>query len=140
MGKRIENRTWHPPSFLIGNRFAIHGGRGDLSAPDLREVRLTMDGLIAKHGTPSYRVDGDLKLKDVILSGIVATAVLDRVVEFAGSDDIVQQDSWFDTIPGNFGWILRDVIVLPEPIPCKGAQGLWTVPADVLKELNCVAA
>jgi hypothetical protein len=38
--------------------------------------------------------------------------------------------------PGRFGWILQDVIVLPEPIPCKGHQRLFEVPDDILPALS----
>jgi len=38
---------------------------------------------------------------------------------------------WFAGSPG-YGWQLRDVTVLAQPVPCKGAQGLWPVPDDVL--------
>lgn len=34
--------------------------------------------------------------------------------------------------PGRFGWILEDVRALPEPIPCKGAQGFFDVPDALL--------
>lgn len=30
-----------------------------------------------------------------------------------------------DYEPGRFAWIFEDVIDLPEPIPAKGALGLW---------------
>ena len=33
--------------------------------------------------------------------------------------------------------VLDDVIALPEPVPCKGALGFWTVPEDV--EAKCLA-
>jgi len=46
-------------------------------------------------------------------------------------------DPWFDIeVDGNVGWVLRDVIVLPTPIPCKGAQGLWDVPDSIAKVLQ----
>jgi hypothetical protein len=32
---------------------------------------------------------------------------------------------------GPYGWLLEDVVALRETVPCKGAQGLWTVPPDV---------
>jgi len=28
-------------------------------------------------------------------------------------------------------WVFRDRRHLAEPVPCKGAQGLWTLPVDV---------
>ena len=33
--------------------------------------------------------------------------------------------------PGRYGWLLADVRRLPEPVPCKDALGLWTVPPEV---------
>lgn len=35
-----------------------------------------------------------------------------------------------------FGWVLRDVERLREPIPCKGALGLWTVPPAIAAALS----
>ena len=35
-----------------------------------------------------------------------------------------------------FGWVLGDVKRLKEPIPCKGALGLWTVGPRELRELR----
>lgn len=32
---------------------------------------------------------------------------------------------------GQVGWVLDEVVTLPKPVPCRGAQGLWTLPADV---------
>ena len=37
-----------------------------------------------------------------------------------------------DYTPGRFMWRLDNVRRLPAPIPCKGALGLWAVPADVM--------
>jgi len=34
-------------------------------------------------------------------------------------------------IPGQRHWILDDPPPLPEPIPCKGALGLWTLPTNL---------
>jgi len=45
-----------------------------------------------------------------------------RVIERAA-------DPW--AIPGTVGLLLADVRVLPVPVPCKGAQGWWTVPEGV---------
>lgn len=35
--------------------------------------------------------------------------------------------------------VLENPRPLPEPIPCKGALGLWTPPADILGQLQAVA-
>jgi hypothetical protein len=36
---------------------------------------------------------------------------------------------WF---VGDFGWVFDDVVPI-EPVPCRGAQGLWQVPPPVLE-------
>lgn len=41
-----------------------------------------------------------------------------------------------DYSPGRFGWLLFNVRRLPEPIPCRGAQGLWEVPAEIVAEID----
>lgn len=138
-GKRIENRSWFPPSSLIGQRFVIHGGKVPASSSHLAEIKDIFDSLKVIHGLPEYRVNGDLTLRDILMPGIVCTAVLDSVIEF-GSDDVRCSDPWFDKINGNKGWVLRDVIVLPEPIAISGAQGLWNVPQDVVEEIERLTA
>lgn len=32
---------------------------------------------------------------------------------------------------GRFCWVLSNVLRFKHPVPCRGAQGLWTVPLDV---------
>ncbi len=41
-----------------------------------------------------------------------------------------------DFTPGRFGWILTGGYRLKEPIPCKGALGLWTVPVEIEAEIR----
>ncbi len=38
--------------------------------------------------------------------------------------------------PGRFGWVLADVTPLAVPIPCRGQQGLFELPADVAAALE----
>ena len=140
-GKQIENRTWKPPKALIGQRIAIHGGKVPTSHDALADIKYIFEDLKSVHGEPSYQVDGNLTLRDILLSGVVATAVIDRVIYLeafrARNSDPAFADPWFDIeVDGNVGWVLRDVIVLPTPIPCKGAQGLWDVPDSIAKVLQ----
>ena len=105
-GKMVENRSWRPPDSLLGQRFAIHAGK----VPDLPAY----EGLL-KEGYP-------LPLLSAMPFGaVVGVATLDRVVT-------ALDDPWFC---GPVGWRLRDVRGLPTPVPCRGAQGLWTLPPEV---------
>lgn len=131
-GKRIENRTWSPP-LRVGEKFAIHGGKFPLGADDkphgaketeyveditetvreLSEQKLLPGGLISLRMLSGY-------------VGIVAVATFGGTVTESSSP-------WFC---GPIGWALSDVLALPRPVPCKGAQGLWTVPEDVLSAMR----
>lgn len=122
LGKRIENRTWRPPCAAIGQTIALHGGvypKG--RASDI--VWGTLQILEASGLAPP-----DLALADVVRPGIVGSFVLERAFEW-GQGDELDEDPWMGD---QFGWVLCDVIKFREPIPCKGAQGLWKVPEDLL--------
>lgn len=38
--------------------------------------------------------------------------------------------------PGRYAWHLANVRTLPEPIPCRGQQGLWTPDEDVQRRIE----
>lgn len=38
---------------------------------------------------------------------------------------------WYIGSP-SIGWLFDRVVRLPVPVPCRGAQGLWELPPDVL--------
>ena len=126
MGKRFENRSWKPPQGLIGHRIAIHGGKVPAANTELREVMRCVQQLTDKFGTPSgfqYVTANDV----LACSGIVAIATLTGYLT-------ITDDLWFDRT--GYRWQLSDVAVLHTPVPCKGAQGLWKVPDDVLQVVN----
>jgi hypothetical protein len=105
--KPIENRTWAPPlKVLRGNTFlAIHAG-----------AQLDGDGIIF------LRDEIGLELpKTFTMRAIVAIAKLDGVVTESVSPYFF----------GPYGWRLKDVIKLADPIPCRGLQKLWRPPPDV---------
>lgn len=106
-GKRIENRRWKPwcPK---GTYLAIHAGKG-WDKQGAAWLISQMAGAL------------DVPTQAEAAQGIVAVARLGEVVQDS-------QDEWF---MGPFGWRLHDVEVLPQPVPCRGAQGLWKLPEDV---------
>lgn len=63
------------------------------------------------------------------LGAIVAVAVLSTVwrTEDRGAHITEQENFWGDWSPGRFAWELQDVHALPDPLPVKGRQGLWTL-------------
>lgn len=115
-GKRLENRDWLPRSTLRGKRIAIHAGKG-----------LDESGFhwLYKRGLITVPLPKETRER----GSIVALATYDGAVG-AGLGETT--DIWFT---GRYGWVLKDVQVLPSPVPCRGALGLWRVPEDVQIEV-----
>ena len=68
------------------------------------------------------------------LGALVATA---RLVDVRPSEEVKLTVSAIERLYGNyepdrFGWLLEDIVALPEPIPFKGTQGFFEVPDEVL--------
>lgn len=110
LAKRVENRGW----------------------PPWKRVRF-----LALHAGSTYDQDGawsireDLKIdvpprKDIAMKSIVGIC---RIAGCVTESD----DRWF---MGPYGWLLADVFKLPEPIPFKGAQGLWEIPNALRLDLG----
>lgn len=126
--KRVETRDWAAPANLIGERIVIHAGKnpGDLDLCQLEPF--------------SQFVSDPEQLP---LGAIVATAVLDRCrmitpataaalllvnpVEHAFGNYATPPDA-----KQRYAFVLRDVLVLPEPIPFRGLQKFFHVTDDVL--------
>lgn len=111
-GKRIENRVWKAPTWMIGNELAIHAG---MYMDKAFHAELMQGGSPA--GAMSYATA-------VFPRGfIIATAILKACVTES-------EDQWFT---GPYGWVLEDVRPLAIPIPIRGHQKLWHVPDEVRK-------
>ena len=113
--KRVENRRWAPWPGVIGQRIAIHAG-------------LTYDG----DGERFIRSKGiePPAPEQLDRGAIIGTAI---VTGFVRSGDLpglsplpADQMPWFF---GPVGWLLDDAQVCT-PWPCRGALGLWRVPAE----------
>lgn len=152
LGKDIENRTWSPPASVIGHRIAIHAGKnvGGRYDPARREAIDYYDlvaemagraGIELRHiyhdgnkiGFSWYRFE-EGHIKDVNRffaslprGGILATA---RIAGWSRSSD----SPW--AADGQVHWQLEDVQVLRQLIPCRGAQGLWSVPEAIESKIH----
>jgi hypothetical protein len=115
LGKRVENRTWAPRQPV---RLYIHAGaRWDT----IGAVRLRLD--------PKLRTTAPA-------SAIVATADLVSTCTRSRTADTVVCDCGPWAQPHAIHWHLRSVVPLYEPVPCRGALGLWRPPADVIEAIE----
>ncbi|MFE1936473.1 ASCH domain-containing protein [Streptomyces sp. NPDC059474] len=101
-GKRIENRSWTPPAAAVGSTILIHAGK--IFDPMGRFVITDWDAL---GRWPDAR------------GAVIATAVLAGHHRADGCCS-----PWGE--PRGHHWQLTDVQPLTEPVPCRGAQRLWT--------------
>lgn len=126
VGKRIENRRWLPTAtqLAVGDWFAIHGGK--VPPPGIGRI-----------GTYQEAMSIALRHDFNGLKGMDPRPCFDRVTAYNGVVAVCRYggyvsdsgDPWFEGRP--YGWRLDDLFVLPEPVACKGAQGLWELPNDV---------
>jgi hypothetical protein len=117
--KRIENRSWRPPARTASTFLAIHAGKRYDDDARLRIAKLT--GLLVP--SPAECPEGIVAVCRV--AGVASSK--SEVSRVAGAE----QRPWFF---GPYGWLLFDVTPI-EPVPCRGAQGLWTPPPDVVEEV-----
>lgn len=120
-GKDIENRPWACPRSLVGVPIALHAGK---VWDEETAEEFAAPGEWHLEGFPPRKADHPE-------GAIVGLATVARVLHESSlidRADPARSSRWF---MGPWGWVLRDVIALPEPVPCRGAQGLWPVPEDV---------
>jgi hypothetical protein len=113
--KRIENRTWKPPANLIGKRLALHSGQGFWPNHE-RCVDLLTSEIEREYWANLCTITG------VFATVTVAGFVVDERPHLFDADREVIRSRWW---LGPVAWVLTDFVALPEPIECKGHQGLW---------------
>jgi hypothetical protein len=147
LGKDVENRTWAAPSTLrIGDELAIHAGGtfgGSAHYKKISEIFTPVGEMARRAGwrmgfngtentVTTYSVKNPKSVSDKV--HMMARGAVVAVATFGGCIDpalLTDEKGWPWWAPDLFGWILRDVSVLGEPVDCRGRQGLWRLDADV---------
>lgn len=116
--KRVENRKWRPPVKILGQTIVLHAAKSwDRAGAEFLE-----------------RLGFVVPERPTLAAGaIVGTAVVDGMVE-SFEQLAPDQARWFF---GPYGWKLRDVVVLNDPIVhVTGSLGLWEVKPEDAYELT----
>lgn len=117
-GKDVENRSWAPPAWMIGRAVAVHAGtRWD--AVGWHSAVLTYGAQLPAYDPERY--PGGV---------VVAVATIAGVCRPSHPVTPCGCGRWA-VLAGQVHWRLAEVCPLPEPVPCKGALGIWTLPVDV---------
>jgi hypothetical protein len=135
---RILNRTEAPPATLIGQRLGIHAGK-----------RVDGDGLVACKKLGFEIAPDDMPISAIIAVATVIGWIAPNGGTLTGPDhrltqrlELLRHNPWWAS--PLTGWVLDDVIALPEPVPCRGMQGVWwadqATVAKVFEQLDAAKA
>jgi hypothetical protein len=133
--KRVENRMWPPPRAFRNSLFplelAIHAG-----------ATWDTDYETFVRGALGHPPDWAFPAAARVSGAIIGVAVVDGCVyshdraegaaQVEASPGWEGQGRWFI---GPYGWLLRDIIAI-DPLPCRGFQKLWRLPAEVELEVR----
>jgi hypothetical protein len=144
LGKRVENRSWKPPEHLWRGPFAIHAGKSIGGKPGLAATLAGLDDVaeMANHagwwvGLLSegyrFRLGTDAPWIEMAPRTVTTSAILGVATLTSHVATNVTGLPW--KVLGQHGWVF-EYHPLPTPIPCRGAQGLWTVPGDALRQIR----
>lgn len=123
--KKHETRHWEIPPAMVGQRIAIHAAKR-WTKEEREFLGYCWEGDIDA-GIPS----GETPPLGAIVGVVTFTAPILITDEWA--IDLLRRDGddWelgnYDA--GRFAWPMISRVALKEPIPCKGAQGFFNVPA-----------
>lgn len=119
LGKRVENRNWHPGQALhhVGDLIAIHASL----RPDPEAIHL-------------LRSQG-LEVPDKLTTGaVVAVArLVDLCLEESARRRYPTQDCW---ITGPLCLVFGGLLVLDRPVHVSGALGFWDLPERVRLDVS----
>jgi activating signal cointegrator 1 len=121
--KRNETRSW---STSYEGPLAIHATKGNLD----REV---LDAESFRRALAGRELPRGAVLAVGWLDGCVRTASL------VGTGLSDQEMAFGDYTPGRWAWLFARVIELSQPVPARGAQGMWTWESPCQEALDAVA-
>jgi len=125
VAKRVENRSWatrHRGDLLL------HAGR----RWNTRDLQAACRFVHVSGGRPGLIPAAE----QAHPTGVVATVrVVDVCAGSAHTDTVVCGcGPW--AMPGQYHWRIDQVRVLPSPVECRGAQGLWRPSPEVLAQVS----
>lgn len=119
--KKIENRPWEPPAWMINVHFALHAG--------LKYDRPSADALWGLLDFPAEPVPP--RKAEAVLGAVIAVTRLVAVVTTREAAERIGGENQGRFFFGPFGWVVSATYLLPEPVPCRGYQKLWTLPEEI---------
>jgi hypothetical protein len=125
--KRIETRHWAAPASILGKRIAIHATKTQRELWVCDEPEFA--DALGRHGLD----EGDLPL-GALIGLVTVKRCAPMTAEGIARLRVEQPNEWAfgHYVLGRFAWVLADPEPLPEPVPWKGSQGIFSVPASAV--------
>lgn len=145
LGKHFETRSWPLPVRYLGQPLAIHQAKG---LADLKTEAALAELCASEPFRPSLTAAGITEAGQLPRGAIVAIVTPRQCYRVEGG---VMRDFYTRAhapLPGEpersfggygrgrYAWHLDAIRALATPVPCRGAQGLWDVPAAAAR--RCV--
>jgi len=111
--KDKETRSWAAPASIVGRRIGIHAAKTTQGLRDAARVPELWEECLEKL---EWDAGGNLPLGAIVAFATVAAS---RPVESC------EPDIYGNYSLGRWAWVLKDVRKLDEPIPARGAQGIF---------------
>jgi len=117
LGKRIENRSWIPPQWVLGRRIYIHAG----AKLDRSSVNTLRD---FGHELPATLPQRSIRCSVVVVGWVRPDG---RPGGALTSEQVarVLSDVWY--VPGQIAWVLDEMQLVRPTLEISGRLGLWEV-------------
>lgn len=116
--KRYETRSW---STNYRGPIAIHAGRTGVSIEDLVDFDPQAAGMMAH----ALRLTSVRDLRTLPFGAVLAVGELTAVHRTEDLRVSAAEREFGNFTAGRYAWEIVDLQLLAEPIPARGAQGLW---------------
>ena len=129
LGKNVENRSWKTN---YRGKLLVHAGKA-----------FDYDALLFLHKHDAVNLLRSMLVHFKVKFDLVNCQPIGHDDKecgaIIGSVDVVDcvensKSRWAQ--PGVFHWILENPVEFQKPIPCKGAQGLWNTPKEVIESIK----
>lgn len=129
--KRIETRSW---STMHRGLLAIHAAKHWSGEIEMMSREGQIGEALRRRGFSPYQFRRQGPFGAIVgvarLRTVVRVDALDTLRDAAGVAPLSFKERAFGNYePGRFAWVLDQARPLPEPIPLRGLQGLYDLPA-----------
>ena len=141
LDKNVENRVWPGP--VYNKSIALHAGKkigGSLFSESDSVFMMTEKAIEAgwsyqKSSDPWN--DGNFEKNGMVVEFSIDAVknISGRIFALAEIESCIMGSTSAWAAEGQWNWLLKNIHILKNPVPCRGQQGLWYLPSEVEAEV-----